>query len=187
MRQRFRRLHVCGGSPCRSVGQVLRQPERDLVLCAAADVRLVCRPKQAEHPRPAVIVSEVWRARHDVEVHVRETLRLGELCDVSLRAASDRVQGAGQPDLPGAERCRLIVGQLGDGRDMPAREQHQPARKGGIEGVRDPPELVGCDALAHGQPVDIGIARTAITILLRCHEPNTRRCACAGGPPSLDR
>lgn len=74
------------------------------------------RPDQvAEDGRTSVVVRNVGHARHDVEVDVGKSFVLGELDDVGLHAAGHLAQGSGQPDLPGAQGCGLVVGELGDG------------------------------------------------------------------------
>ena len=49
-----------------------------------ADQVAVGRAEKPEDPRSAQFRRPVWRPRHDVEVHVRETLRLGKLRQVGF-------------------------------------------------------------------------------------------------------
>jgi hypothetical protein len=74
--------------------------------------------------------------------------RTGELDDVGLEATGRPAQRPGEPDLPHPQGPGLGVGEVMDGRDMPSRQQHQPAGHRGVEAVSHPPVLIGHDAFA---------------------------------------
>lgn len=150
------------------------QRASDLVHPVRADPLSLRHPEQAEDPRSAPVAGQVGRARDDVEMHVRESGRLGELRHVGLLAAGDLMQGPGQPDLPGAQGRRLLVGQLGDSGHVPPGDQHKPAGKSRVEGVRHHPQLVEGDSLMRRQVLEDGAARAAVAASrdhLRHHTP----------------
>jgi hypothetical protein len=53
--------------------------------------------------------------------------------------------------LPGAEVRSFGIGQLGDGRDMPAWDQNQPSGQDAVERMCHPPKLIRSDPLHSGR------------------------------------
>lgn len=119
---------------------VIHQVSRDPLLCRT--------PEQFEHPRSAQFLRQVSHAWHHVEVHMREALHLGELCDVRLDAARHIVECSGHPHLPRAQRCRLGIGEFMHGCDVASGQQDKPTGQSGIESMSHPPMLIESDALA---------------------------------------
>lgn len=91
---------------------------------------------------------QICHARNDVEMHVREAFGLAELDDVGLGAASHAPEGPGEVDLPRPQGRCLGVGEIMKRGNVAPRQQHQPARHCGVEGVGHPPVLVINHALA---------------------------------------
>ncbi|SCL38676.1 hypothetical protein GA0074692_5095 [Micromonospora pallida] len=125
--------------------------------------------QEAEHVRPPAVSGQISRPWDHVKVNVAEALRLRELHDVRLLAASHGMQCSRQAHLPVAQPGGLRIGQVSDAEHVTARNEYEPAWQPGAYGMRHAPVLISCNPLARWQLVKPGGALTGKATSLDCH------------------
>ena len=101
-----------------------------------------------KHPRSAGGLGMVWQPWHQVEVQVGEPLCLGELHKVRLYAAGDGLWSAAQAAYEPTEFVGGLRRQIRERRDVPRRQEDEPAGQRAVERMGDAPVIGVYDVLA---------------------------------------